>query len=479
MLLQVSFVLAVSAAIEGWKQLLNPDVVHGDGQRSLSEVNILLPVHKCKDCRRAYHMVAAYNGCYQWKLSRDQLIDLKEYRSESHPECANVVELSAASPNVYRQPVWLTARDLRTQQVLRAEVRVAEVASIAVAQRFDHIGVGDPHKLEVKAYDQAGNSFSTVEGFMFDWITLSGHDSIVRVKPHELGISKQLASEHPGAPQEGSKNDDDFYCKGIKAGAVSLQVKLLEPGYEAVPTTFANFSVVRPFEVLPEPSQLGAFETDSNLPEIFILPTSDFKLKLAHVTMGEDESTTYDDIALPSARHDWSLDASSAKLGSIAQDGFFSGFNKPGRVDIRVVERGLESNSAAGTIVIVEPFSLRLELCEVSESHAKTKLENPRDRVASFARQLNATKCQRNWIMVEGKTYLLRVKVLDKEYNRILLTKNLQFSHDFDKSMITLLASNSIGSEMVVQVHAHSHDGEVAPAHRTILSSTLKEIHTT
>jgi len=52
--------------------------------------------------------------------------------------------------------------------------------------------------------------------------------------------------------------------------------------------------------------------------------------------------------------------------------------------------------------------------------------------------------------MVEGKTYLIRVLLYDRERNEILLTKNLDFGHAFDKKLFSVIDQNLIGSELIV-----------------------------
>lgn len=44
----------------------NPTIRLGDGSKQMSDINILLPLKGCSDCHRAYKVVTAVNGCYQW-----------------------------------------------------------------------------------------------------------------------------------------------------------------------------------------------------------------------------------------------------------------------------------------------------------------------------------------------------------------------------------------------------------------------------
>lgn len=66
----------------------------GEGSKQLSEINMLLPIHTCKECRRAYQKVVAYHGCFDWWISHPNLIEMQPIASKSHPECTNVVRIS-------------------------------------------------------------------------------------------------------------------------------------------------------------------------------------------------------------------------------------------------------------------------------------------------------------------------------------------------------------------------------------------------
>ena len=48
----------------------------------------------------------------------------------------------------------------------------------------------------------------------------------------------------------------------------------------------------------------------------------------------------------------------------------------------------------------------------------------------------------------------------------------------YDNKFLNLLDKNLINSELIVKVGKHEHQGEVAPAHKTIFKASLKEIKT-
>lgn len=259
-------------------------------------------------------MIAAFNGCYQWKNSFENLVQMTQIQSLSHKDCANIVEVQLQHPKLFSQTVWLSAKDLRTHSNLKAEVKVAKIHRIEIFSRFGQINKGDSQSLEVKAFDEEGRAFTTLEGFKFDWTVVAGADNIRRIKPREAGHSKEHRKHGHEVSEEGSKNDDDFYCRGLLAGTTTVKVKILEPGYEQVQPATVNFTIVEPFAIRPDPSVFPSVVA-SQSESIFILPTSDFQYRLSLIEMGEDLSLIYTDQKLPSPKYTWSLSESSKTLG--------------------------------------------------------------------------------------------------------------------------------------------------------------------
>jgi hypothetical protein len=263
-------------------------------------------VHNCAGCRKAYHTVVAYNGCYQWKISHESLVEMSPIPSLSHPECSNIVEVSSAAPREFSQAIWLSGHDLRTHRSLRAEIRVARIHRLEIFSRSRQFSRGDNQHIEVRAVDAEGNSFSSQEGFKFDWTILSGHENIMRIKPQEAGHSKVHQKHSHDVVDEGGINDDDFFAKGLQSGVTHIKVMILEKGYEDVPAAYVNVTVVEPFEILRgDREDYEPIPASASPP--YILPTSEFPFKLAHLTMAEDQSLVYTGITIPSPVFTWEL----------------------------------------------------------------------------------------------------------------------------------------------------------------------------
>lgn len=72
----------------------NPSVQIGDGSKHISDINILLPIQGCIDCRKVYKQISAINGCYKWQISAPTKIKLEPIPSKTHPACSNIVIVS-------------------------------------------------------------------------------------------------------------------------------------------------------------------------------------------------------------------------------------------------------------------------------------------------------------------------------------------------------------------------------------------------
>ena len=112
--------------------------------------------------------------------------------------------------------------------------------------------------------------------------------------------------------------------------------------------------------------------------------------------------------------------------------------------EIKVVDQKFKQNTAETFINVVEPFKVQLEFADISDIYGKTKLVNKKNAVSSFGKQLGVEQWTQNWIMVEDKTYLVRVLLFDKDDNQIYLTSNIEFGYLADSTYLDVIESNLI-----------------------------------
>lgn len=172
----------------------------GSGEKQLSDMNVLLPLQLCEDCRRAKKLVTATNGCYKWQLSHSHALQMQEIRSKSHPECANVVEISNNQLKPSQNVVWLTARDQSSNQVLTAHIKFGKISRLQIDTHMRQVDNGAKVHLKAVGIDAEGNRLSTLDGLHFDWQVETGHEHIRILKDereHHLQTHGYLS--HDGA----------------------------------------------------------------------------------------------------------------------------------------------------------------------------------------------------------------------------------------------------------------------------------------
>jgi hypothetical protein len=56
----------MGALANGFYDANEPSKILGHGNKQISDINVLLPISHCSDCRKAAFNISAINGCYQW-----------------------------------------------------------------------------------------------------------------------------------------------------------------------------------------------------------------------------------------------------------------------------------------------------------------------------------------------------------------------------------------------------------------------------
>jgi len=246
---------------------------------------------------------------------------------------------------------------------------------------------------------------------------------------------------------------DMLFLKGLRTGTAVLSVKLVEPGYESVALTYVTLTITEPFVVIPQKT-------------VYLLPTSKFQFQLAKVSLQNNDMQFFP-IQLPSKQYEWNIDVE--EKGDIGEDGLFISKDKEGMVHVLVVDKYIANNTADGSVKIVHPDLLDIEIQDVTEQMlVQTTLLNPE---LSFADQLkiDTKSWESNWILVEEHIYLLKVFIFDRDKMMIELTENLIFSNFINPEYFQILKTNKISSEIIVRATK-------ATKEKILLSSTLKEI---
>jgi hypothetical protein len=120
------------------------------------------------------------------------------------------------------------------------------------------MNIGSQQHLEVRAYDDQGNIFSSLDGFRFDWQITQGAANMRRIKVKE---SHYRDHDHLHVDEKAWMQSDDFFFKALQKGYTELTVKILERGYEHVQPASIQLTIVDPFIVQPKSALQSIYES--------------------------------------------------------------------------------------------------------------------------------------------------------------------------------------------------------------------------
>jgi nuclear pore complex protein Nup210 len=330
--------------------------------------------------------------------------------------------------------IWITAKDKITGDVLRCETKVGRIHSLQILTNMRSIDVDDINILEVQAFDEEGNVFSTVEGMKFQWRIEENTQSLRKIPIKEAHF-KTTKKKHE--MERKSFSTDIVLLKGLKTGKSRVSVQLIEDGYQSVSKAEIWLSVIEPFTL------------DPNHP-IYIMPNSEFQYGILRIKAEQK----YSRVSLPSDEFIFFSD--NEQKGRIFNDGVFKSYDQIGNVTVTAQDVAIDSNKAQGLVYIVPPDQLEVELYDVTHRVSEIGVDDYAERIyGSYSDQeLNSVKKenlmielhQNTWILVEERYYLVNMFLFDEAKHRIELTENLVFDFSLNTEFIDVFDVNRVSS---------------------------------
>ncbi|KAL4708976.1 hypothetical protein ACJJTC_005837 [Scirpophaga incertulas] len=109
-------------------------------------------------------------GCYTWSLSRDDIIDLEPLFEDTWGHCSRAARVSVSKTCVPPGSVIILAEEVNSGEILRGDVDIDKIRTLKVMSTTWKLYLEEaPEAFEVVAYDDQGNTFSTLEGITFAW----------------------------------------------------------------------------------------------------------------------------------------------------------------------------------------------------------------------------------------------------------------------------------------------------------------------
>ena len=246
-------------------------VLCGANAWKLNVPRVLLPLAD----EGAKFLVYSEGGCFSWTSTRPEIVKvvptnavdkIKRTALDTLESGDNLVTngcTTAATiqlpprwggaPSLAKTQAFVTAEDVHSGgHVLRCDVIVDKIHRLQILTKTLELFLEEaPEEFDVRAYDDQGNEFSTLEGIVFTWSVESNsakgenvkfmrfRDSTYALEPTLMGL------EAKGL--QGSK----VLLEGVRTGSSKVSVRLAAKNYADVPPAEVTVTVVANLFLVP------------------------------------------------------------------------------------------------------------------------------------------------------------------------------------------------------------------------------------
>ncbi|XP_054278791.1 nuclear pore membrane glycoprotein 210-like [Macrosteles quadrilineatus] len=332
-----------------WYSLLLINISFAVDASKLNVPRVLLPLFN--QFSTNFTLEVSEDGCYKWTSSRPDIVQVSPLDADIDNGCSVKAVVSAITKEPTRNTIIVLAEEVRTGYVLRCDVIVDVIKSLSIVTTTRELFMEEaPEMFEVRAYDNQGNQFTTLEGVEFQWyienFQTPAASQVLRFitfidSPYEVPHS---VAKFDSLGQRGSM----VLIEGVKTGAAKVSVQLPHAEYSDVAKVEVVLTVVA--NLLLDP------------PDTHILVGDTVKFRLLQMQNGR-----LDEISLPSPQY--VLDVEDSDVIVIdASVSVVRGLRLgQTRVVLRDRHRVLDGETGVvklptATVVVTEPAHLRLAL---------------------------------------------------------------------------------------------------------------------
>ncbi|KAG5875314.1 hypothetical protein JTB14_016901 [Gonioctena quinquepunctata] len=269
----------------------------------LNVPRVLLPIFN--DFAAKFTLEATEGGCYKWSTTRNDIVQLTPLDEDPKLQCSVKVIVSTVTKEAARNMAVVLAEDVNTKQMLRCDVMVDVINNLLISTTTRELFMEEaPEDFEVKAFDDQGNEFSTLEGIEFEWniVTLGPNkDTVLRYitfrdSPYETPHAIE-ALENEG------KKGYSILLEGVKSGSAKVTVRLPNPEYKHVEANEVQLMIVANLLITP--------------PEVYVMQGDTVPFKVYFLKSGRMEEIILPDSQYYLEAEDMEIGSSNKKSGNI------------------------------------------------------------------------------------------------------------------------------------------------------------------
>ncbi|KAH1015131.1 hypothetical protein HUJ05_012909 [Dendroctonus ponderosae] len=351
---------------------------------SASKLNVprvLLPIFN--DFQSKFVLEATEGGCYKWITTRSDIIQLSLIEENQEFHCSAKVVVSTATKEAARNIAVVLAEEVHTKQNLRCDVIVDVIHSLAITTTTKELFMEEaPEDFEVKAFDDQGNEFSTLELVEFDW-------NIIPLRPNKETVIRYISYRDspyevpPGIQslEDSNKKGYSILLEGVKSGSAKVTVRLPYSEYKQVPTHEVQLMIVANLLLTPG--------------EVYVMAGEIVPFKIFYINNGRME-----EISMPN--NQYYIEAEDSTIASsYKQSGNVTALIQ-GKTRIVLRDRNVDKDDPllklpAATLHVVEPDYIQLNVMP-----------------------------HKNWAILVGQHHDLTAEVYDSSNHKLFLGESVQ-----------------------------------------------------
>ncbi|CAD8200461.1 unnamed protein product [Paramecium pentaurelia] len=337
----------------------------------ISNKNILLPL---ADIDVEYE-ITAEGGCFDWSAS-NSAIAVTGLDQQGCSKSIGKVRVVTKMPS--QTFIYVKSKSQDASQFI-VEVVVQEISKLSIITKQKQLDLDTQEELHVQAYDDKGNTFTTLEGLKFEWRV--GSLEMVKFSESGLKVSEKRARLE--------FNSDIIVVKGKKEGKETVFTRVIEKKYyEKIIETNVDLVVIQKFQFSPDYP-------------VYYLPT--YSVIQFHLLRADGKTN----IKLPSGTHLWST---TSKISTIEQNGLLTTQNIEKNLNLKVINS--DYNQIQAIYHVVNPKSIDIDIWEDNKDKREGKVTH----------------------LIVGKLYRFQAYLKDELNQRIYSTDLFQY----DSKDITL-----------------------------------------
>lgn len=467
--------------------------------RQINPVSVLLP-YTVGEYNRVNVTLQAYGGCYRWRVQRPNVVKIRNaigfeleegidklatdiYMDSGEEvgnasECHNMVVVSQWYDKSLkkkaietREKSWVFAEDILKDGDggVKCEVYVARIERIVIETTAKSLAVGGVETLTIRAFDNEGNVFTSLEGLRFQWEIEN---------PNIIAIASLKNDVYRPTPirrtiHERGEESDIILLKGLVSGRTLVKTRLIEDGYQDIEATQVWLDVIEPIVVVPNH---------------LILPP------LAQVNLGvkvlKDKETPSQAKLVAQPHQNFTWTSSSPDRASVHMHNghviIKPGAPVPSTIMVQVSDKRNLNNTDSTTIYIRHPHSLRLMHAQIriDDNHLRNKVLAPLEDIyqkqfhpelgsgaggAKLLKSNSLTWKRPTWYITKNQPLLVGTDLLTADLESIYIPRNADFKINATEGIEILWTSKAQSLAVIVPRTAVS--GTISAQFKSIAAS--------